>query len=339
LNSAGLTSLAGVLGTADASLLSALQQGNHTVFAPSNDALGSADLTAVGNITNLLRYHVAAGLVNDTALNTTDTVIHTTLSGAPAVLLPGNQTQVIALNKASNGTIHLHNAGANVTVLQNATYQNLHVWVIDSVLKIPGNLSTVIGQTSELSALAAAVNGAVPSLLPAATAQKGLTLFAPVNSAITAAAATLTSANTSTLTNVLLNHVINGTAVYSSQLTNGANFTSAGGEPLTFTSNSTGLWVTSGSASAKVIQSNVLTANGVVHLIDAVLLNTASNPGAASSAYESITSVAGTQTGQQTEPVGTSSSNSGSLHSLEIATPMKIVAGLVFGSLLGATLL
>lgn len=88
LNSAGLTSLAGVLGSlGNSSLLTALQSGNHTVFAPSNDALGSADLSSVGNITNLLAYHVAAGLVNATSLNSTDTVIHTELSGSPAVLL------------------------------------------------------------------------------------------------------------------------------------------------------------------------------------------------------------------------------------------------------------
>jgi hypothetical protein len=106
---------------------------------------------------------------------------------------------------------------------------------------------------------------------------------------------------------------------------------------------STGVFVTSGSSSAKIVQSNVLTSNGVVHLIDAVLLNTASNPAAASSAYHSATSVAAAQTGQQTGPVGSSStsstSHSGSVHSLDFATPMKVVAGLVFGTLLGASLL
>jgi uncharacterized surface protein with fasciclin (FAS1) repeats len=84
LNSAGLTALAGVLGTAN---LSALQQGNHTVFAPSNTALASANLSSVTDITSILAYHVTAGLVDANSLNTTDTVIRTTLSGAPNVLL------------------------------------------------------------------------------------------------------------------------------------------------------------------------------------------------------------------------------------------------------------
>lgn len=90
-----------------------------------------------------------------------------------------------------------------------------------------------------------------------------------------------------------------------------------------------------------IIQPNILTSNGVVHLIDTVLLNTASNPGAASSAYASATSVAAAQTGQQTGPVGSTSttSHSGSVHSLDFATPMKVVSGLVFGSLVGASLL
>jgi hypothetical protein len=86
LNSAGLTTLASVLGSVNASLINALQQGNHTVFAPSNDALASADLASIGNITNIFEYHIAAGLVNATSLNTTDTVIRTTL-GAPTVVL------------------------------------------------------------------------------------------------------------------------------------------------------------------------------------------------------------------------------------------------------------
>jgi hypothetical protein len=34
-----------------------------------------------------------------------------------------------------------------------------------------------------------------------------------------------------------LHYFLSGTVVYSPQITNGANFTSAGGEPLTFTSN------------------------------------------------------------------------------------------------------
>jgi uncharacterized surface protein with fasciclin (FAS1) repeats len=337
-----------VLGSVNASLINALQQGNHTVFAPSNDALASADLASIGNITNIFEYHIAAGLVNATSLNTTDTVIRTTL-GAPTVVLPANQTQVLILDKLSNGTIHIQNGNTTATVVQNATYQNLDIWVIDSLLKIPGNIGSVFAATPDLSSLSTAIEGSFPNIIPVAAAVRGLTFFAPVNSAIVNAAAALTTANTTVLGNVLQNHVINGIAVYSPQITNGSNYTSAGGEPLTFTSNSTGLFVTSGSSTAKIIQTNLLTSNGVVHLIDTVLFNTANNTAAASSAYASATSAAA-HTGQ-TGPVGSTTSNtatstststtshSGSVRSLDFATPIKVVAGLVFGSLLGTSLL
>jgi uncharacterized surface protein with fasciclin (FAS1) repeats len=88
LNSAGLSTLAGVLGSAPPELLAALQQGNHTVFAPTNAALASLDPSALGDISNLLSYHVTAGAVdNSTLTNGTDTVVRTALTGAPVVLL------------------------------------------------------------------------------------------------------------------------------------------------------------------------------------------------------------------------------------------------------------
>ncbi|PVF99042.1 hypothetical protein CPB86DRAFT_784041, partial [Serendipita vermifera] len=108
--------------------------------------------------------------------------------------------------------------------------------VIDAVLTIPQNLTAVAASTSDISALVTAAQG-IPGLIPALTETRGLTLFAPVNSAVNAVIEQLASANETVITNVLKNHVINGTAVYSSQVTDGASLTSAGGEELKFASN------------------------------------------------------------------------------------------------------
>lgn len=90
LNGAGLTALATALASAPAALLQALQEGNHTVFAPSDSALGSV-ITGGGvnpaDIPNILAYHVAAGAVNTTALNETQTIIRSSLTGPPHVFL------------------------------------------------------------------------------------------------------------------------------------------------------------------------------------------------------------------------------------------------------------
>ena len=77
--------------------------------------------------------------------------------------------------------------------------------------------------------------------------------------------------------------IINGSTVYSPLLSS-QNYTSAAGEPLSFVFNATGHFVTSGNATAQIIQPDVLLPNGVIHVIDRVLVNTDSNPAAASSA-------------------------------------------------------
>jgi uncharacterized surface protein with fasciclin (FAS1) repeats len=339
LNSAGLTVLAGLVKSAPPALVQALQDGNHTVFAPSDAALaGAAGVLASGaNVTQILQYHVAAGAVNTTALNSTQTVVRSTLSSAPAVFLPANQSQVLLLFKNDGNTV-LNNAGTNVTVVQNATYNNLNILVIDHVLNIPKNLSDVVTGTPQLSALAAAVNQKLPNLIGSLNKARGVTLFLPVNEAITGAADAINSVNDTTLTNVLLNHIINGTALYAPQITNGLNITGAGGEPLTFTSNSTGTWVTSGSASAQIIRPNILTSNGVIHLIDSVLLNTASNPDAATSAAASISSSEAQNTATETGPV-TPSSTGGVVSAVQVDLPFKLLFTALAGAFLGASVL
>ncbi|KAG8799747.1 hypothetical protein FRC17_007050, partial [Serendipita sp. 399] len=253
-----------------------------------------------------------------------------------------NQSQVLVVSKAQNGTLLIENAGRNVQTSANATYQNLKVFVINRVLQIPGNFSSVVASTPDISALAGAVTGALPDLVPTLTRTRGITLFAPINSAIQAVSEQLPQLNTSTLTNVLLNHLINGTAVYSTQITenSGLNLTSAGGSPTTFVSNSSGVFVTSGQATAKIVRANVLTSNGVIHLIDRVLLNTASNPSQASDAANSYASVQASQTASQTGPVTGSPGSNGAAPALGFTQPLFVaLSTVVIGALLGAHLL
>ncbi|CAG7846305.1 SubName: Full=Related to TGF beta induced protein ig-h3 {ECO:0000313/EMBL:CCA69644.1} [Serendipita indica DSM 11827] len=340
LNGAGLTSLATALGAAPASLLSALQQGNHTVFAPTNDALSGVNPTQLPNIADILAYHVTAGVVDTDKLNETPTVVRSSLGSAPAVELPANQTQVLVVGKANNGTVFLENNGRNVQVAANATYANLRVLAINRVLSIPANISTVAAQTSEISALVGAVTSAAPQVLTALVGVKGLTLFAPNNAAIQAVASQLPNLNQTTLTNVLLNHVINGTAVYSTGVTDGGSAISAGGEELKFAVNSSGAFVTSGNSTAKIVQTNILTSNGVIHLIDSVLLNTQSNPEAATSAFASASSAQASQTATQTGPVTGSGNGSGgaAFARADIGAALKVAGALFLGAIAGTVL-
>jgi len=54
-----------------------------------------------------------------------------------------------------------------------------------------------------------------------------------------------------------------------------------------FVANDTGAFVMSGNSTARIIQSDIVIANGVVHVIDGVLLNQGSNTEAAASAASS----------------------------------------------------
>jgi len=130
---------------------------------------------------------------------------------------------------------------------------------------------------------------------------RGLTFFAPNNEAITQAIPQF-SGNTTQLWDVLRNHIINGTTVYTPSFVN-ATYVSAGGENFRLTTNSTGQYVTSGNITALIVQPDVLTDNGVIHIIDRVLLNPDVNSTAANNAFSSASSLAG-HSSTETGPVG-----------------------------------
>ncbi|KIM71294.1 hypothetical protein PILCRDRAFT_17194 [Piloderma croceum F 1598] len=98
----------------------------------------------------------------------------------------------------------------------------------------------------------------------------------------------------------------------------------------------------SGSSAARIVASDVLAKNGVVHVIDGVLANTASDPAAASSAYASATSVAA-QTVTETGPVGgptasratrVSTSGSITISAGGLTSTLCAVAGVLAGGIL-----
>lgn len=87
---------------------------------------------------------------------------------------------------------------------------------------------------------------------------------------------------------------------------------SASGNTLTFSSNDTGAYVQSGNISARIVRTDIVSNNAVVHVIDNVLVNTTANPEAAGAAFSSATAAQATQTSVPGVMGGGSGSGSGS---------------------------
>ncbi|EJD48452.1 FAS1 domain-containing protein, partial [Auricularia subglabra TFB-10046 SS5] len=273
------------------------------------EVLSNADL-----LTQIISYHVAHGSFGNTsafAKSPAHTILPTLLSNDTIVQLEGGRAQVLVAT-VENDKIELLNQNGTVSVTNATTpaFGNFHILPIDGILTPPATLADV-AQANNLSTVLEAVQQA--GLTETLTGAKGITVFAPTNEALATALAALGNVtDRSLIATVLQNHVINGTTVYSTQLSK--DYTSAAGQPLKFTVDGGTVTVHSGDdsskISAKIVRSDVLAENGVIHVIDAVLANTNRDDGAASSAYESATSAASSAATQT--PTGGIGSDGGS---------------------------
>jgi uncharacterized surface protein with fasciclin (FAS1) repeats len=235
-------------------------------------------------------------------------------------------------------------------VVQLTSYQNLQIFVINGIILYPGDLTSTLQSNVQLSGFSTfAQNTQVPvwdtgtnsttqaSVTQVLSGVRGLTLFAPDNDAIGNQISQLSGNNTQ-LWDVLRNHIINGTTVYSPSFVN-ATYVSAAGENFRLITNSTGQFVTSANTTARILQPDVLTKNGVIHIIDRVLVNTDVNENAANSAYSSASSQAGhssTETGPVGVPTGGSSNKNanGAIGTLKGVNSFGVVAlSVMLGSL------
>ncbi len=255
----GFTQLAGALTTAG--LIATLQgAGPFTVFAPTDAAFDAFEAANPGVLAGLsaeelsaiLTYHVIAGDVASSALK--EGGVAMTVAGSPvafaleggATILGGEGTSAAITTadiEASNGVIH----------------------VIDAVILPPSKdiVETAQG-IADFSTLVGAVVDA--ELVSALQAEGPLTVFAPTNAAFEAISDTVAGLSTEQLTNVLLYHVVDGAV--------GAGDLLAGEVPTLLENQSVTVDLTNGAKinDATVTMANVLAKNGVIHVIDMVLI-------------------------------------------------------------------
>ncbi|CAL1697248.1 unnamed protein product [Somion occarium] len=330
LQNSGVTSLSDVLTQINSSevgqgLLANISSGSpYLLFAPNNDALSSAPENITGDaglLTDTIGYHIVPGNFSSSIPTYPNITIGRTLLTDPRFvrLEGGNKAQVAAWAEREDGRTHVLNQRNDSTVVDVTSFENVTVYIIDHLLIIPENFSSTIPTNNEgLTAIETILQTVQTPVFNTSTNETanvtlfqaldvdwhGFTFFAPSNGAVANASSSLESlaGNETAIQAVLYNHIINGTTLYSPLLAN-QNFTSTAGATLAFTINATGQYVTSANTTARILQPDVLLPNGVVHVIDSVLLNTEEDPEAASSAIASATSVA-TESPTETEPVG-----------------------------------
>jgi len=271
------------------SLLAALQKANlvetlkgtgpFTVFAPDNAAFsafladaGFANLDAVpvDALTQILLNHVVQGDVrsNDLGTGYISSLSTATPNGnkmsmhintANGVLINGTSKVVNADNIVDNGVIHL----------------------VDKVIGLPTIVTIATADANFSTLVAALTRNDQPDFVATLSTANGtnpapFTVFAPTNAAFGDLLTELNAPNLAaidgaTLTATLTSHVVAGANVIASQLTDNMTVTTLGGDITANISGGATLTDANGRIS-KIIATNVQTSNGVIHVIDKVVL-------------------------------------------------------------------
>ena len=257
-----------------AGLVGALQgKGPFTVFAPTDEAFAKLPAGTVESLlkdpkalANILLYHVVPGAVKAEAVK--DGLTAKTLQGSPVTF------------KVMDGKAMID--GANI-VATDVMASNGVIHVIDSVILPPAKaaapaaaaaapaakdiVATAVG-AGQFNTLVAAVKAA--GLVGALQGKGPFTVFAPTDEAFAKLPAGTVEGllkDPKALANILLYHVVPG-AVKAEAVKDGLTAKTLQGSPVTFK-------VMDGKAmidGANIVATDVMASNGVIHVIDSVIL-------------------------------------------------------------------
>jgi transforming growth factor-beta-induced protein len=264
-----------------AGLVDALKaEGPFTVFAPTDEAFAQvpaetleallADPAALGEI---LTYHVVPGKVM--AADLSDGLTAATLQGAPVTFsltadgAKVNDANIVATDvEASNGVIHVIDA----VILPPAEAEGE-----GEMPEATGDIVDTATAAGSFTTLLAAADAA--GLVDALKGEGPLTVFAPTDEAFEKVPAeTLQAllADPEALAEVLLYHVVAG-KVMAADLSDGLSAETLQGAPIAFSVMADGAKVND----ANIVATDIPATNGVIHVIDAVILPPAEGEGAA----------------------------------------------------------
>ncbi len=245
--------------------------GPFTVFAPTDEAFAKLPAGTVENLLkpenletlkNVLLYHVVAGNVMAADVVTLDGKTADTVAGSAVnisvkdgnVFLNENVQVIITDIVTSNGVIH----------------------VIDTVLLPPAKLADIVDTAvadGRFTTLVAAVTAA--GLVDTLKGAGPFTVFAPTDEAFAKLPAgtvenLLKPENLETLKNVLLYHVVSGNVMAADVVTlDGKTADTVAGSAVNISVKDGNVFL---NENVQVIITDIVTTNGVIHVIDTVLL-------------------------------------------------------------------
>jgi transforming growth factor-beta-induced protein len=248
-------------------------EGPFTVFAPTDDAFAKLpagtveDLLKPENLetlTNILLYHVVSGKVM-----AADVV---TLDGKTAdTAFAGNSVTI----SVKDGNVFL-NDNVQVIITDIATSNGV-IHVIDTVLLPPAKTADIVDTAvadGRFTTLVAAVQAA--GLVDTLKGEGPFTVFAPTDDAFAKLPAgtvedLLKPENLETLTNILLYHVVSGKVMAADVVTLDGKTadTAAEGNSITISVKDGNVFLND---NVQVIITDIATSNGIIHVIDTVLL-------------------------------------------------------------------
>jgi transforming growth factor-beta-induced protein len=249
-----------------AGLVPTLQgDGPFTVFAPDNDAFAQVDLSGLSQdeITNILLYHVLGGAVASTDLQDGNTYAGTANTTGP------DDTSVSMLIQKSGDGVRVNDA-ANVAVADIVATNGI-IHAIDAVI-LPLDVVGHASANSDFSELVNALGVAEGNLVATLQGDGPFTVFAPVNSAFEDIAAVVAGLTPAELRDVLLYHVVGGANVLSSTLSDGQVVTTVNTGEFTVNVGTEVTITDAQGGTARVVFTDVQATNGVIHVLDKVLL-------------------------------------------------------------------
>lgn len=242
--------------------------GPFTVFAPTNDAFTAlgVDLATISDeaLTEILLYHVFIGdAIEAGEIQEGQTYLGTAANTGP------NGTNLSLLVEKTGSAVTV-NGGIQVTAAD-IVGNNGVIHVVDQVIT-PLDVVGHAAANSNFTELVGALGAATGDLVSVLSGDGPFTVFAPLNPAFEAISEVTATLTADQLATVLTYHVVGGANVRSTDLSDGMMVATVNGESFTINLGSTVTITDAQGGTATVVLTDVQATNGVIHVLDTVIL-------------------------------------------------------------------